>query len=158
MDIFKELFEIAKHLPTDFQYDGIQVNDNYQTKAHKDAGNKDLSAIIGFGDYQGGELIIEETPVDIKHKIVLFDGSIYVHSTAPYTGCRYSIVFFKVKATFNKKPSYSLSNDSKGRPVLVEEFLGITRVFDKKGSNIFSSDGQLIQRQLRRPTLSRCLD
>ena len=42
MDIYKELLTIAPMiLPADFSFDGIQLNDNYITSAHKDKGNRD---------------------------------------------------------------------------------------------------------------------
>ena len=115
MEMFDALQKLAPQiLPQGFDYDGIQVNDNYQTEPHKDKGNRGISAIIGFGDYTGGELLVEETKVDIKYKVCLFDGSIYTHSTAPWTGQRYSLVFFKVDRDFTKKPLYKIVETTKG--------------------------------------------
>ena len=154
MDIFKELLQIAPMiLPIDFSFDAIQVNDNYQTAEHRDVGNRDESAIIGFGEYIGGDLIVEETPVSIKHRVVFFNGSLYRHSTAPYQGSRYSLVFFKVNKVFTQKPNYSFEDK-----YLVEEMNEVTRWFNKKGENVWSSDGTLRTRRMRSPTLSACIE
>lgn len=152
MDIFKELLRIAPMiLPTDFSFDGIQVNENYQTAEHKDSGNRDESAIIGFGDYSGGDLIVEDAPVSIKHRLIFFNGSLYRHSTAPYTGSRYSLVFFKVKTLFLEKPVYTF--DEK---YLIESIGGVIKWYNKKGENIYSSDSILTPRRRRLPTLAGC--
>jgi hypothetical protein len=152
MDLYKELLQIAQTiLPTGFLFDGIQLNDNYQTSAHKDKGNRDESAIVAFGDYCGGELVVEDTPISINHRVIYFNGSLYTHFTAPYIGQRYSIVFFKVKDIFTEIPRYSF-NDK----YLVETMSGIVRWYTKKGYNIWSSDDILRPRKSRHPTLSEC--
>ena len=62
--------------------------------------NVGYSYIIGLGDYTGGELIIYdengENPrlIDIQNKFFKFDGSIYPHETAPFSGERFTMVFF----------------------------------------------------------------
>lgn len=78
-------------------WDAIQVNQNYQTATHKDTGNQGDSYIVGFGDYTGGELVINDEKVDIRHRGHVFNGAELPHSTCAFEGTRYSIVFFKIK-------------------------------------------------------------
>ena len=162
-EIYRELLKIAARvLPPDFTWLSCQVNQNYQTAEHKDVGNKGLSAIIGFGDYVKGELVIEETPVDIKHKVVLFDGSIYNHHTRPWEGGdRFSIVFHTPARVFKAVPTYSLIPQiEKGQEVLIlrEELNGLVRMWKKGYKCVFSSDGIIPQLRSRKPSLMECLE
>jgi len=89
------LMEFAKkHINIPFT--SIQVNQNMTCAAHFDKGNIGVSAIVAFGDYSGGELIVEGVKHDIKNKIFLFDGSAQEHYTAPFTGERYSLVYHTI--------------------------------------------------------------
>ena len=83
-----------KHVPIPFT--SIQVNESYVCAPHKDVGNRGLSYIVGFGDYRGGllKLHLEPTPVEIDIRVPhLFNGSEILHSTTPFEGKRYSLVF-----------------------------------------------------------------
>ena len=154
-DLYSELMAIGRRiLPADFTYLSIQLNQNYQTAEHRDVGNRGMSAIVAFGDYEGGDLVIEETPVDIKHKIVFFDGSVYRHHTSPYTGCRYSIVYHTPDRDFKDVPVYLVEDTGKGLQ-LRETMKGITR-FYKRGKCIFSSDQLIPQIRTRKPVLMEC--
>ena len=89
------LMEFAKkHINIPFT--SIQVNQDMTCAPHKDKGNVGISAIVAFGDYTGGELVVEGVKHDIKNKIFLFDGSQKEHYTAPFTGERYSIVYHTI--------------------------------------------------------------
>lgn len=77
-------------------FDAIQVNDSYKSAPHRDAGNYGLSYIVGFGDYVAGELDVEGTKYDIRHKGHVFNGSELTHSTSDFQGQRYCLVFFKI--------------------------------------------------------------
>ena len=95
--IFKKFADY--HLPNDFKYSDIVINKNFRTQKHKDASNVGLSYIIGLGDYEGGNVIVENqnnttTFYNIKNQPVGFNGSLLYHSTEPFTGTRYSIVFY----------------------------------------------------------------
>jgi hypothetical protein len=85
-----------KYVPIEFT--SIQVNESYNCAPHKDVGNKGLSYIVGFGDYKGGLLKLHLTPpaepVEIDIRVPhLFNGSEILHSTTPFEGKRYSLVF-----------------------------------------------------------------
>tara|TARA_Y100000593_G_C4283750_1_gene324202 strand:- start:699 stop:1199 length:501 start_codon:yes stop_codon:yes gene_type:complete len=103
---YNELFNITNdfmktHHP-DKEYTTIQYNQNHKCLKHKDGRNVGESYIIGFGDYEGGELIVYDkdgnNPVkhDIKHKFFKFNGALYPHETADFTGERITLVFFNV--------------------------------------------------------------
>jgi hypothetical protein len=149
VDILDELYRISRAiLPPDFRYTSIQLNQNYQTAAHTDKGNRGISLIVGFGDYEGGELLIEDQPVSIQYTPVLFDGSRLTHSTAPYTGSRFSIVFFTVDRDFIVTPSYSLVT-YEGKDACLESMNGVDRIFSRRGQCVFASDGILPDRKKR---------
>jgi hypothetical protein len=163
-ELYAELLRIAAFvLPPDFTWVSCQINQNYQTEEHKDVGNKGLSAILGFGDYSGGgELVIEETPVSIKNRLVFFDGSIYTHSTRPWaTGDRFSLVFHTPSRTFKSVPAYSLIPAvEKGKEILIlrEELEGLVRLWKRGRKCIHSSDGVLPEIVSRKASLLECIE
>lgn len=95
--------------PEPFEVSMVQINCNWRSPRHKDKGNQDESWIIGLGEYEEGELIIEyDKPevFDIKNKFLKFNGAKHFHYTNPWIGKRYSLVFFK-----HKKISKSIINE-----------------------------------------------
>jgi len=100
------------HLPPDFSFTSVQVNDSYKCMAHKDKHNQGDSYIIGFGNYTGGELILHQDTKDpplgvvmapkkeynIRHRPLLFDGSKIEHETKDFEGRRWTIVFHTLVA------------------------------------------------------------
>ena len=101
---YKKLFSESKKLmrmkDPKFKFTSIQYNKNHRAARHRDAINTGISYIIGLGDYKGGKLTIfdeyEKNPVkhDIKNKFYTFDGSKYPHETCPFSGERYTLVFY----------------------------------------------------------------
>lgn len=80
----------------EMNYDGIQLNHNYESLKHVDKNNVGESVIVSFGDYEGGELIVEGTTYDTRLQPVLFNGSKHYHWNNPMLrGDKYSLVFFK---------------------------------------------------------------
>ena len=144
-------------LPPDFSYVSIQVNQNYETKPHKDVGNKGLSCILGFGDYEGGDLVIENAEISIKNRLCFFDGSLYTHWTKPYTGNRFSIVFHTPARDFREVPVFAFK-DVRGELCLTESLQGVVKTYNKKGECIESTDGVLTKRKQRCPTLRACTE
>lgn len=69
---FPDLFQYCKQLMDsknpNFKYTTIQVNKNVQCEPHIDKNNVGPSYIIGLGDYEDGELVIEGKYFDIKNK------------------------------------------------------------------------------------------
>ena len=153
MDVFQELLSLAKKiLPKDYKFDAIQVNQNYETTPHKDRGNKGESAIIAFGTYEGGELVVEDVPVDIGHRIVFFDGSVYTHFTKPFKGVRFSLVFYCVDRDFKETPLWDFHTHNK-QTYLSETLNGATIWYDKSGNKIFDETGEYKPKEKRKPSL-----
>ncbi len=91
---------IARHDP-EFVYDCIQINKSYQMTWHVDRNNRSESIILGLGDYTGGELLVkgedgQVDSIDIRNRLVKFNGRM-LHCNAPFTGTRYSLVFFRLR-------------------------------------------------------------
>ncbi|GBG32156.1 Hypothetical Protein FCC1311_083812 [Hondaea fermentalgiana] len=113
-ELFRLLCELMKKRDPDHQFTNITINKNLRCKPHRDRGNHGMSYIIGFGDYQGGELMVGprsakapgNDPVAeaqagrgfVKHIIrrrwLSFFGAQETHFTAPFTGDRYTCVFY----------------------------------------------------------------
>ena len=102
--ILQQLVDL--HSPEKITVDQVQINRNWRAPPHRDAGNVGESSIIGFGDYVGGQTIVEYgthtdpdkmKEYDIKNKFARFDGSRYTHYTMPFSGDRYSLVFYSHK-------------------------------------------------------------
>jgi len=90
------LMEFAKkHVKIPFT--SIQVNENLQCAEHMDKNNIGLSYIIAFGEFEGGELTVDNYKHNIKYRPLLFDGSKQLHKTECFRGNRYSIVFHTIK-------------------------------------------------------------
>jgi hypothetical protein len=157
-DLYQELIILANRiLPADFSWLSIQVNQNYQTAPHYDSGNRGNSAILGFGDYTGGDLVVSGTPVSIKNRLVFFDGSVHLHSTEPFRGTRYSLVFHTPDKDFLEVPRFGFVMDTAGRMILEEQLSGVTRRYNRSGFCIFSSDGATVLKRARAPTLRPCV-
>lgn len=100
-ELKKAIWALGKKI-VPFPFTTVQVNYNYKTKPHIDGHNVGNSLILGFGDYSGGDLVVSGKSYNIKNTPTIFNGSLHLHSTKPYTGERYSLVFFK-QLEFNWK-------------------------------------------------------
>jgi hypothetical protein len=90
---------VKLHYP---EYTSIQLNKNYITKPHIDKNNRGNSYIVGLGDYTDGNLILNSYKHNIHYKPILFNGSMWIHSTEKFIGNRYSLVFFNLPNTIKK--------------------------------------------------------
>ena len=101
-----------QHVPVPFT--SVQVNQNYKCAEHKDTHNVGKSYIVGFGDYQGGELVLDlsgqKKEVDIRYRPILFNGSEIPHSTKDFTGNRYTLVYHTVEAPAKFPAVHSLEH------------------------------------------------
>ena len=73
------------------------VNCNAQFTPHVDSGRgagQSLSMIVGLGDYEQGELLVEGAAYDIRYQPLEFDGWRLRHWTNPFQGERFSLVWF----------------------------------------------------------------
>jgi hypothetical protein len=89
----------AKHVH--ISWDAVQVNDSYQSAPHRDKGNCGESFIVSFGDYTGGELVIDvsgtEQVINTRFRGHHFNGSKLLHWNKPIEGQKFSLVFFKIE-------------------------------------------------------------
>jgi hypothetical protein len=94
-ELYKQLMSFGeKNIP--IQFDGIQLNNNYESTMHVDRNNVGESVIVSFGNYEGGELVIEGKVYDTRYQPILFEGSKYRHwNQKILSGDKYSLVFFK---------------------------------------------------------------
>ena len=75
----------------------IAVNRHCQFRPHRDIGlgnGQSDSLIFAMGNFFGGELLVENEVHDIRYKPLEFNGWQCRHSTLPFVGERYSLVFF----------------------------------------------------------------
>ena len=96
---------IRKRMP-DFVFTSIMVNEG-RSALHVDMLNCDLSAIVSFGDHDGGELW--EYPgkvLRIRNRLKVCHGCL-PHITLPYEGERYSIVYYNLSPNDRRLPSRS---------------------------------------------------
>ena len=93
---------------SDFNFKCVQINKNLQCSEHKDGLNVGISIMVGLGDYRGGLLGIRDENGKVKnnetwHKLIKFNGSKFSHYTTPFTGERYTLVFFNPEWSVKKK-------------------------------------------------------
>jgi hypothetical protein len=62
------------------------------------------SLIVGLGDYTGGELIVDGAAREVRYTPLEFDGWRQQHSTAPFVGERFSLVWFTPAPKEGGKP------------------------------------------------------
>jgi hypothetical protein len=92
-----EIYNECKRLFPDFIFDGVMINKNFKCPPHKDKNNNGDSMIIGLGNYENGELVVENEPIDIKYEPYIFNGSKKEHYVNDWiNGDRYSVVLFKL--------------------------------------------------------------
>ena len=96
-ELYEKLQELMRDHESEFEFSSITINKNFLCEPHKDKGNIGESYIIGFGNYTGGELNVENSRHDIKNKFLKFDGCKNTHWVEPFAGDRYTAVFFKHK-------------------------------------------------------------
>tara|TARA_Y100001973_G_C5172768_1_gene320075 strand:+ start:165 stop:929 length:765 start_codon:yes stop_codon:yes gene_type:complete len=99
---------MAKKYVPDFEYTSIQINKNFAGALHVDRGNVGPSTMLTVGtDMNGGNLYIHGVgTVKTKNKFIFFNGNV-PHMTLPYSGKRYSIVYFthtSAKSVLYKNP------------------------------------------------------
>ena len=83
-------------------FTSIQVNHNYKCEEYKDKNATGLCYIIGFGDYQGGDLILDisgvKTNYNIKYKPLLFNTSDTLYTFEEFTGNMFTVMYHTIEA------------------------------------------------------------
>ena len=99
--LYKLLLDFGRDWVTDISWNAITLNQNYSAGKHYDRGNIGPSFLVGCGDYQGGALLCHEGDLsgahDIRFTPLITDFSATLHSVAPWTGNRVSLVFYTLK-------------------------------------------------------------
>jgi hypothetical protein len=95
-DLYPLIRKVVNIYAPNFDYNAGYINKNVQMIPHKDKNNVDTSIIFGLGDYEGGELNIEGQKVDIKYRLIEFDGKRHEHWTEYFKGNRYSVILYEI--------------------------------------------------------------
>jgi hypothetical protein len=106
--IFREFANI--YFP-DFFWTQVQINKNYPIPKHIDSVNVGESYLCAFGDFTGGETVVDfggmgkyaPCKLNPRKKPVNFNGSKFEHWIEPFEGKRYSLVFFNNIKNIEKK-------------------------------------------------------
>lgn len=105
--LYKLLLDFGlRYCPIPFE--AITLNQDFAASPHRDKGNRGLSYLVAFGAYQGGELqILDQSDLsgcyNINCQPILFDGANLTHAVRPFTGHRYSLVFYNLAKPPAKK-------------------------------------------------------
>lgn len=103
------------------------VNRNAQFTPHVDSGRgagQSVSMILGLGNYAGGEIIVEGTEYDIRYNALEFDGWKQLHWTAPFSGERFSLVWFTPdmkEQSDSSQPTDTNNEEDEQANILVDE-------------------------------------
>jgi len=95
-ELYEQLKTLINQIDPHFDYDCITLNHQFKCRPHYDKNNKSPSLIVGLGDYEGGELVVEGEEFDIRHNPLMFNGGKCKHWTLEYIGDRYSVIYFKI--------------------------------------------------------------
>lgn len=84
---------------SDFVYNNVFITKNCQSQPHKDSGNSESSIIVTLGDFERGGLFVEDNSgtthlFSLKTYSLEFDGKKFKHWTEPFSGTRYSMIFY----------------------------------------------------------------
>lgn len=106
-EILVEARKLAQVICPELNYTTIMMNHNYEALPHMDKNNDGYSVVVAFGDYEGGELVVDGKELSIRHRPMKFCASETLHSVKPITsGDRYSIVFFRPRYPKNFVAKY----------------------------------------------------
>lgn len=96
-EIYQEILRIGKMI-CPFEFTSIHVNNNVTSPPHKDENNTSKSVLLSFGDYTGGNIMIEGKVYDANCTPIMFNGGILEHCNTPdLEGTKYSLVFYCIK-------------------------------------------------------------
>lgn len=97
-ELMLECFRLERELrPERPPSSTIAVNRDSQFRPHRDTGagsGQSPSLIVALGDFSGGELLVEDSVHDIRYRPLEFDGWTQRHSTLPFAGQRFTLVWF----------------------------------------------------------------
>nr|WPF46848.1 MAG: hypothetical protein [Lake Baikal virophage 14] len=91
-NIYQELKKVGEFYK--FPFKSIQVNKNLVCPPHRDKKNVGDSLLVSFGEYTGGEIIINNIEYNAYEKATIFNGALLEHYNKEFQGTKYSLVFF----------------------------------------------------------------
>jgi hypothetical protein len=90
-ELWEECQEFMRTNFPDFLWNQIYIHPNYSAKPHKDCHVIGNVLVVAFGDFEGGELVIDDVPYVTKDKVTYFEGSKLEHWNKPITkGMKFS--------------------------------------------------------------------
>jgi len=96
-EIYAEILRIGKII-CPFDFSTIYLNKNVICPKHKDDNNVGDSLLVSFGDYSGGNIVIDDIVYDANCCPIVFNGAELEHyNTDDLVGTKYSLVFFNTK-------------------------------------------------------------
>ena len=91
--LYDEVVRIGNLL--NFEFTSIHCNHNVICPKHKDNNNKGNSLLLSFGEYTGGNIMIEDKKYDANCNAIIFNGSLLEHwNTDDLVGNKYSLVYY----------------------------------------------------------------
>jgi hypothetical protein len=99
--LYKMLLDFGeKYVP--FNFTAITVNENYSSGPHKDKGNQGNSFLVAFGDFSGGDLTFSDGDLSGNYNVnripLITNFTTQTHFVQPWTGNRYSLVYYNLKS------------------------------------------------------------
>ena len=90
--------ELMSWADPQFSYSAVAVTKNFVASPHVDEQDKSFQYAVALGDFQGGELCVQEETssfavVNTRNRIAKIDGR-YLHWVRSYSGERYSLIFY----------------------------------------------------------------
>ena len=92
-ELYQALKEYGESICS-FPFKSIHVNCNVICPPHKDSNNQSKSCIVSFGEFTGGELVVEGEVFSTFMNPIEFNGAEKEHWNLPHVGDKYSLVFF----------------------------------------------------------------
>lgn len=97
-ELYEAIKQISYKIKPDHNYTAFQLNVNYTAKPHIDKNNFGESTTVSFGDFTGGELVINDQEINTRYNPHTFEAFHTLHSVNPIlSGTRYSLVLFRPK-------------------------------------------------------------
>jgi len=107
-----QIYDECARLFPEHNFDCVMINKNFKCPPHKDKNNIGESIIIGLGNYNGGDLVVEGDGQCLLYSPFIFNGSEKEHWVEDWTGDRYTVVLCKSKfKNFREPPPQPLQTD-----------------------------------------------
>ena len=107
-DLWEAAADLIRAADPSYAWTSVLFNRNFRGARHRDDKDASYQVATAFGDYEGGELRVYGqdgvTDVNTRHRFVRFDGR-FEHEVLPYSGTRYSVIFFMLAPPWAVDPS-----------------------------------------------------